>query len=104
MEEDGVAVRAQRICFVFRGCFQAMVRHHLYRHLRGPCWWMPRHTSHVVSTLLSIDGKQVSHIHIGGYLVFGRADVHGDSFGIKSIAALEWSVCGPHPPIYVCDL
>lgn len=41
-----------------------MVRHHLYRHLRGPCWWMARHTSHVVSTLFSIDGNSILHIHI----------------------------------------
>jgi hypothetical protein len=51
MEEVGVAVRVQGIYFVFRGCHQAMVCHHLYRHMRGLCWWMARHTSHVVSTL-----------------------------------------------------
>ena len=51
MEEVSIAVRVQGICFVLRGCHQAMVRHYLHRHLRGPCWWMARHTSHVVSNL-----------------------------------------------------
>ena len=50
MEEVGVAIWVQGICFAFRGCHQAMVRHHLYRHLCGPCWWVARYTSHVVST------------------------------------------------------
>jgi hypothetical protein len=30
--------------------------------------------------------------------------VHEDSFGIRSSAAPEWSVCEPHSLIYACDL
>lgn len=41
-----------------------MVRHHLYRHLRGPCWWMARHTSHVVSTLFFSSTGSRSYTHI----------------------------------------
>jgi hypothetical protein len=51
MEEVGLAARVQGIYFVFRGYHQTMVRHHLDRHLRGPCWGMAGHTGHVVSTL-----------------------------------------------------
>jgi hypothetical protein len=43
-------------------------------------------------------------IRTGGYLVFGRGGVHEDSFGIRSSAAPEWSVCGLYSLIYVCDL
>ncbi|SRR5216684_4774191 len=42
-------------------------------------------------------------MQIGGYLVFVRGGVHEEFFGIKSSAAPEWSVCEPHPRIYVCD-
>jgi hypothetical protein len=64
MEEVGVAVRVQGICFVLRRCHQAMVRHHLYRHLRGPCWWMARHTSHVVSIFYFPSTGTRSYIYI----------------------------------------
>jgi hypothetical protein len=105
MEEVGLPERHQGIDFSPRGRHQAMVRHHFHRHLRGLGGWVARPTGHVVSVLpFRCRDLAFTYMRLEGYLVLGRVGVDEDFCGIKSSAALAWSVCGPNSCLFYISL